>query len=334
MEQAEDYAEPPERSWPWADPPVWVLLALIGIEVVLAVAVGVWDRHFRQPLTVALVCGFIVPTVCVLTTGEVLKYLSERHDNRLKPITPGGDMCMVSSDILDKLDRTVRLFLDQGRMFTGYDVTVETRERERMRLRHQDVNADIHELDALKDALDYGWDTAAGQTLQWARAQVNMPGGGWAWVYHPTTLDPKGYTPRQGGQPTQSQPQAPAMASISAGDGSTTDSGGVQADGTYAPDFRNRLMIPKKFLAEAGIDPGDEVVVQADPSTRSILLAKVDGLAGAIRVTTQTVERNGDIRLSSRTLKAGNADGSKFVIETADRDASGRPVKAVAVTPA
>ena len=45
-------------------------------------------------------------------------------------------MCNVPADQMAMLEKTVREFLDQGRMFTGYDVTIETRDREKVRMRH------------------------------------------------------------------------------------------------------------------------------------------------------------------------------------------------------
>ncbi len=37
-------------------------------------------------------------------------------------------------------------------------------------------------------------------------------------------------------------------------------------------------------------------------------------------MTTQRVERNGDLRLSSTTLKSAELDADKFVIENGDQD--------------
>ncbi len=249
-------------------------------------------------------------------------------------------MCSVPQDIMDKLETTVRQFLDEGRMFTGYDVTIETRTRENMHLRHQDVRDGIHEIPALVDAMDYGWDEPSGQTRKWQKSQQNMPGGGWAFIYHPTNLDPKHYQPRQT-TPQKTSPtvgqvkgHAPSVPSLSiASDGATTDSGGEQDDGSFATDYRNRLMVPTKFLKEAGITSGDTVYIAPDATNNMILIAKdQDALQNdGLKVTTQKVERNGDLRLSSKTLKAADLQDSKFVIETADKDFNQSKVKVVEI---
>jgi bifunctional DNA-binding transcriptional regulator/antitoxin component of YhaV-PrlF toxin-antitoxin module len=241
---------------------------------------------------------------------------------------------MVSQDILDKLETTVRQFLDEGRMFTGYDVTIETRQREKLNMRHQDVREGVHELDVLKDAIDYGWDTKNG-TVKWTKTQQNMPGGGWAWIFHPTNLDPRGYQPRQQGQTaTTTAPTTRTTPSLTSTKDVTNDSGGEQDDGTFATDYRNRLMIPTKFLKEAGLKAGDTVFVAADNQTNCIVIAKDnDAVQGAgLKITTQLVERNGDLRLSSKTLKSADLQDSKFTIETADKSFSGGTAKVVQVT--
>ena len=241
-------------------------------------------------------------------------------------------MCNVSADVMAKMEKTVRQFLESGRMFTAYDVTIETREREKMQLRHQDVGGACHEVESLVDAIDYGYQNASGFVSTWQRTRRDLPGssGAWAWVYHQSGLDPHQYQFHKSGKQQAFQPSAgqakPAPAlSISVADGSVSDSGGEQDDGTYAVDFRNRLMIPTRFMREAGIEPGDECYVVSDSNANMVIVCKntpalqVSGL----KVTTQKVERDGDLRLASRTLKAAEMTDSKFVIETADKDIGG-----------
>ncbi len=240
-------------------------------------------------------------------------------------------MCQVASNIMDALTKTVKQFLDEGRMFTAYDVTIETRQRDGMFLRHSDVGGAVHEVEALVDALDYGHDQPGKGTIKWGRYQMTMPGNGWAWVYHPSYLDPQQYQPKTGKpagsvavpantKPTQSPTPVPAMASISLQDGNTNDSGGEQDDGSFATDYRNRLFIPTRFLKEAGLTAGDEVEILSSPQDKSILIIKQNGGSppSQVVITTQTVERNGDLRLSSRTLKAADITGNSFMIENND----------------
>jgi hypothetical protein len=244
-----------------------------------------------------------------------------------------------------KLEATVKQFLEEGRMFTAYDVTIETRTREKMMLRHSDVSGACHEIEALVDAMDFGYQNSKGQQAKWQRTSRDIPGGrgAWAWIYHPTNLDANSYQFRNNQQQPQAQPAAKPAGSISSApatpalslstDGNTSDSGGEQDDGTFAVDFRNRLMIPTRFMREAGISAGDQCYVIPDASTNTVLICKDTPAlqAGGVKMTTQKVEQDGELRLSSRTLRAADLTDNKFVIETTDKDFSGTTAKVVAV---
>lgn len=231
-------------------------------------------------------------------------------------------MCTVAPDIMDKLTKTVQQFLDEGRMFTGYDVTLETRIREQMKLRHEECRGAIHEIQILNDAIEFGHEPPSGPAVHWMKSQKSMPNSQWAFVYHPSNVDPQGYQPRATSNPKYSDgstsPSQVASISIMA-----SDSGGQQSDGSFLTDHRNRLLIPTRFLESAGMKPGDQVCVLADANANTVWLCKDDPFNDAtIRATTQVVERNGDIRLSSRTLSSASLNGSKFVIETTNKNNS------------
>lgn len=235
-------------------------------------------------------------------------------------------MCNATPDQMQMLEKTVKQFLDEGRMFTAYDVTIETREREDINMRHKDVRGACHEIQCLSDACDFGWDDANGSPIDWSRSQVSMSGGGqWAFVYHPANVDPNGYTPRQTSGQTSKPSSQPSQSASTTPSISVTpsDSGGTNVDGTFATDYRNRLFIPTTFLRQAGLSPGDKAFVVADKPNKLVLLAGDDTNFKddkTVRVTTQRVERNGDLRLSSTTLNAADLDADKFVIENTDKD--------------
>ena len=227
-------------------------------------------------------------------------------------------MCTVSQDVLDKLNATVEQFVGEGRMFTGYDVTLETREREKIKLRHSEVRGDIHDLPALKDEFEFG---------DYERHEINMPGGGWAWVYHKKGDDPNQYTPRDQQQQSPAQRQQTASTPVAAStvananaatssDGTVSDSGGKQDDGSYATDYRDRLMVPKTFLEAASLTPGDDCYVHHDIASSKLVLAKTDTSGNGLSLLgTYRVERNGDLRLSAKTLR-NLGTGDKFQIES------------------
>ena len=240
-------------------------------------------------------------------------------------------MCNVAADVMVKLEQTVRQFLDEGRMFTGYDVTLETRDREKLNLKHRDCRGATHDMQFLNDAVEFGYDVN-GQTVKWGKTQVDMGNGGaWAFVYHPANLDPKGYTPRQTSAPThspnvgQTSPVAAVAAAVAVAD-DATDSGGENADGTFNTDYRNRLMVKTRFARAIGLKSGDDVVVVTDANKNTITLladmASAPQIGTGIGVSTQRVERNGDFRLSSATLRSAGLTGSKFKIEPGTQPAS------------
>lgn len=234
-------------------------------------------------------------------------------------------MINVPQHILDEyLEATIKNFLDEGRMFTAYDVTLETRGREKIYLRHNEIRDHIHELDMLVDALGYGWDGPHG-TNRWAKTQVDIGGGKQPFVFHRVGMDPQRYQPLPEHTPAQIQSMAQASISLVQDDGS----GGEQDDGTFKTDYRNRLLVPTRFLKEAGFQPHDTVYVIPDAATNCVLLCQ-DNSTSQGTVSIQRVERNGDIRLSSRTLKAANLQ-DRFQIETTEKDVKGVKMKVVEV---
>ncbi len=227
-------------------------------------------------------------------------------------------MCNVAADVMVKLENTVRQFLDEGRMFTGYDVTIETRSREKMVLHHSDCRGAVHDMQFLSDAVDFGYDLN-GQTIKWGKVQKSMDNGTWAFVYYPDNLDPSNYQSRKTSQTTVPKTTSMTVSTVVDDEDDSKDSGGENTDGTFTPDYRNRLMIKVSFVRSIGLKPGDDVVVIADATKQSITLQADLTLApqpgNGITVSTQRIERNGDFRLSSATLRSAGLTCSKFKIE-------------------
>lgn len=253
-------------------------------------------------------------------------------------------MCNLSQELQDKFDETVKNFMARNEMFTGYDLTIETREREELKLRHQDVRNELHSLTSILDALEWGFEGPHG-TVNWRKSQIDMPNGGWAFVYHPTTSDPKNYRPRvkTGVKPANvpygasqiavvaSAPSAPPAASISVV-GPVNDSGGQTQDGKFETDYRHRLLVPTRFLKEAGFQPGDMAFVACDAANNTIVIAKTfDSTLTNMQFVTQTIERNGDLRLSSKTLRQAALTDSTFVIETNETVINNEKTKVVEI---
>ena len=245
-------------------------------------------------------------------------------------------MCNVSQDIKDKMEVTVRQFLDQGRAFTGFDVTKATREREGIApndMRHSDCRGAVHEMVVLSDACDFGHDTN-GTTVKWKKTQTDVGNGQWAFLYYPETFDPKSYQP----QPTRprhpSTPSAPAsqtmaVPSVASSPAPTpaaatpSDSGGMNADGTFNTDYRNRLLVRTKFCQHLGLKDGDSIYAVADPTKQVIQLyadpSKAPSTNGAT-MTPYKLTRDGDFCLYSATFRAAGLTGSTFKIDSSTPD--------------
>jgi len=269
-------------------------------------------------------------------------------------------MCSIDQTTQDALNETVQMFLDEGRMFTGYNVTRVTRERLGIQLRHQPIRGEIHELQSIKDSQEFGHTDQDGNDVEWTKSQVNKKGsqtGQWMFVYHKVGDDPQNFeqyddgggvvvdanrqqhsAPSNGASLTATgRSQSDVLAQVTGTSGGTastdddnaSDSGGENNDGTFSPDHYKRLFIPTRFMREAGFAKGDQCHILPDAGTNTILLVKDPdpALTGGLTVTTKTVERNGDIRLRSNTLRAaGLGSDSKFVIENYD-DGGGMVVK-------
>jgi hypothetical protein len=216
------------------------------------------------------------------------------------------------------IDTVVKEFLDRGQAFTAFEVSLEAKKRGATE-RHRDMKNYIHQCPVLNDEMEFGnYDKTlvhvgneGGQPLQ-------------AFLYHPKSYDASTYKPleRKGGssQPA-AVPSVPALAASTAG---AVNGSGAAAldpdepdDGSYAVDYRNRLMIPTKFLRGMSATPGELVHVYADTDGvgTCIFLSKTAPTGDGVTSKTQMVERNGDLRLSQTTLTGSGFTGNKFLIE-------------------
>lgn len=242
------------------------------------------------------------------------------------------------TDVMSSFEVTVRNCLEAGRPFSGYNITIWTREREKIKLRHQECVGLVHEIAILQDALDYGYTMADGQTYTWVRSTFTNWSGPAFEVYHPIGYNLNNFVPEGVDPANQMEIQASIRPMSMIGqvtpqdDGSQPDAGGHNVDGSFRTDFRNRLMIPTKFLREAGMEAGDTVHVFGDAQHEMIWVTKTMNPTKIMQgITIQTVERNGDLRLSSRTLKAADLTNNRFVIETTEKDCDGENIKVVEI---
>lgn len=201
-------------------------------------------------------------------------------------------MCTLSTDLSNKLTKTIAQFMEEGRMFSGYDLTIATREREKISLRHKDIRSGIHELEILSDAISFGFDQSNGNVTKYQKTQINV-NGELAFIYHPVGIDPNQYQPRR--------KNSGSIISLS-------------SKKNYKIDCRNRLLVPTQFLREAGYVCGDEVFVLWDANKKSLVISGNNNNNMTI-ITKQHVEKNGDLRLSSKTLNCAYPHNNNFDIK-------------------
>ena len=250
----------------------------------------------------------------------------------------------IDQKIADALNKTVIECLDNAEMFTGYIITIRTRERLNIKLRHKDVRGNIHDLPALRNAIEYGHDKD-NETMPWDVCQVSIPNSSETppFVYYREGQDPQTYqfldragNKVQGQGTVQPTPQASITATAPAADADSETlaltKGGKNSDGTFSPDSYKRLWIPIQFMQQAGMNPGDDCYVVADPDQNIIyLMADTTQIQqGGMSITTKTVEKHkGGVCLRTKTLDAADlAANNKFVIENGDCQST----KAVKVT--
>ena len=232
-------------------------------------------------------------------------------------------MCSPSNSAL--IDNVIREWTGQNRAFTAFEVSLEAKSRGATE-RHRDMRAYIHQTQALVDQMEFGdyqqtlipVGSEKGQTLQ-------------AFLYHPKSYDVSRYQPlsRKGQAPQQVTPPAsiptPAIAATSP---STTPSLSAVLDGdddhdtgddAFHLDYRKRLLVPTKYLREAGFKQGDNVCVLADSVCHSILIVKDEPSTANFTVKVQRVEKDGDLRLSQTTLQGAGLNGDKFSIDIGDQ---------------
>ena len=228
-------------------------------------------------------------------------------------------MCKLDPNIEQLYIKTIGEFVEQGRPFTGYDLTLRTREREKIRLRHEDHKAGIHEIQVLVDLVDF--DT-------WNKELRDLNGNGLqAFLYYPDGYDISQYKPLT---QVQFQPSTPSISSIPAvcatpanpvgvplndDDEDTDDSGGELPDGSFKLDYKNRLLVPSRFLKT--IDANASDIIKIDCQVGKVVLTKADPHDPSLQFAdTKIVEHGGHVRIYQKYLNASGLTGNKYQIKS------------------
>ena len=222
---------------------------------------------------------------------------------------------MCNSTSLGHIQDVTTDWVNDGRMFTAFEVSLEVQKRVRAEggqpERHRHMKTAIHqEMDQYLQTGLYG------QNLQ----DVGAPDP--AFVYHPPGEDPANYTPlsRKDDQqkPTPATPAQPQPVAASStpniglaavdddDDGDQTDSVGRK------PDQRGTLTVPNYMLRAAGFQPKDVAYVtrRNDSGTDVLVLSK---RATTQPVTTYTVDYASNVRVTAKVLGECNIGGPGVV---------------------
>lgn len=221
-------------------------------------------------------------------------------------------MCMFANEV----QQVVTEKTQRGEMFTAFDVTKAVREmvnasdraagNPRQNIPHNEVKQEVHYL------------FSNGQMgPDYVRNLGNLPlapGIDQPYIYHRNTDD---HTAYGSGIPQLAVTPAQAISGGTAPDPDGGDDGvNKTADGTYKVDARETLCVPKSLLSGCGLNSGDEAYVSADPLAGCIVVSKSPPDATVLtQLSTYTVDKYGNVRITQFALQKGGVGGKEFDIE-------------------
>ena len=212
---------------------------------------------------------------------------------------------IINSPTYQTLTNTITDFVNEGRMFTAFEVSLVAKKRG-VRYRHRHLRDTVHEL-----VIDLG--NAAGYTRTLRNVGAPEP----AWVYHLREDDPLDYVPLpRRDAPSGSMSDIPLVVSVGASKPMqlrprTTPPAWVPPGG-HVTDQRGRLCIPVAHLAQIGANPGQIVNVACNPSSRKVYVTRPNRHDTHDPDTTYTVEPDGNVRLTQLTLERAGIDGMAY----------------------
>ena len=215
---------------------------------------------------------------------------------------------MCSTENQEIIDQVLKTFIDQGRAFTAFEVSLEAKSKGATE-RHRDMKGYIHSSEVITDNMEFG-DYI--QTL--VRVGEEHGQDLKAFLYHPKSFDPVTYNPLiRGGQFAKGSQVVvvPPVANIT---GPTTTTTASPSSDSYVFDSRDRLLIPTSYMRKVGFEPGKTAYIYQEGTAVAVATEGPDGVSAK----EQKVERDGDIRLARSTLEQNGLTASSFVIEVVD----------------
>jgi hypothetical protein len=211
----------------------------------------------------------------------------------------------------EKIDEVVNEWVNAGRMFTAFEVSLAVKERG-VRERHRNLRECVHEA-----IFRLGGANAYTRTLM----DVGAPEQ--AWVYHRLYDNPYTYQPLN----RKDSASLPADDPLVVPDGiknpvplaANLAAPAAIPDGVYGTDQRGRLSIPVPMLVRLGLGPGKQVVVVCDPANEECMLMNDETCDQDCSDAVYTVEADGKVRITQAILeRAGLGGRQSYWIEGSD----------------
>ncbi len=203
-------------------------------------------------------------------------------------------MCMYVDEIID----VVNDFVDDTKMFTAWDVTVELRKQSKNRIQHFEVKKEVHRI------FDQG------NMFGYNRALANLPNIALQpWIYHPLNADPNMYMGNVVAITPASTPVVPSTCSISM---TTPPKNDYHYYGAS-----NRLCIPNKLIRQLGLRKGHEVLLLRPLTSNDEVVIKPKRWFipnGSSPVAVYTVDKHDNVRIPRSTLNKAGLVASAFEI--------------------
>lgn len=207
--------------------------------------------------------------------------------------------------IQQKIDEVVKEFVEAGRIFTAFEVSLAVKEKG-VRERHRNMRSYVHESIAEQAGQSYT------RTLRDVGAPVQ------AWVYHRLRDSPYEYVPldRSGHDtppPTATRGATAATAAPLRNpqplNQATSAAPASEADGAFGTDQQGRLVIPPSILSTLGVSAGSTVEIACDADNQEIRLWRPSQIATMTADTSIDVDDDGKLRITNEDLKNADLEG-------------------------
>jgi hypothetical protein len=203
-------------------------------------------------------------------------------------------MCMLHSEVQERLQEIVEAKIGRAERFTAYEVTQQLR-GERFWVKHSDVRAEVHRL------------YRAGGMAGYDRCLVPKGGPVPAWEYFPAGAGLPALGHRAGRRTVRSYILSHLLP------------GGLHNDGPVSVplDGRATVCVPARCVRQAALRPGDAVHVFIDRRNGQLVVRPIGAGSAPLGLPARryTVDRHANIRITSGTQARAGLHGPRRQIE-------------------